>query len=41
LLLGALLIIVGVQFFSVGLLGEMIVHRDSEQKDVNIKESRL
>ena len=41
LLLGALLIIVGVQFFSVGLLGEMIAHKSIEQKEVNIKENKL
>lgn len=41
LLLGALLIIVGVQFFSVGLLGEMIVHNNNESKGINIKDQKL
>jgi len=41
LLLGALLIIVGVQFFSVGLLGEMIVHSSNENRAVNIKDQKL
>jgi len=41
LLLGALLIVVGVQFFSVGLLGEMIVHNENEQTEGKIKERKL
>ena len=41
LLLGALLIVVGVQFFSVGLLGEMIVHNENEQTESKIKERKL
>lgn len=40
LFLGMLLIIVGVQFFSVGLLGEIMVHSSYEEKDYNIKESK-
>jgi glycosyltransferase involved in cell wall biosynthesis len=38
LFLGILLIIVGVQFFSVGLLGELMVHNKVEESDYNIKE---
>ncbi len=38
LFLGMLLIIVGVQLFSVGLLGEMIVHNSSDEKEYNIKD---
>jgi glycosyltransferase involved in cell wall biosynthesis len=38
LFLGMLLIIVGVQFFSVGLLGEMLVHDSMDEKDYIIKD---
>lgn len=38
LFLGILLIIVGVQFFSVGLLGEMIVHNSPNEREYVIKE---
>jgi len=38
LFLGILLIIVGVQFFSVGLLGEMFVHNARSEKEYIIKE---
>lgn len=38
LFLGILLIIVGVQFFSVGLLGEMFVHNTRSDKEYIIKE---
>ncbi len=38
LFLGILLIIVGVQFFSVGLLGEMFVHNSMNEKEYFIKE---
>ncbi|MFO7448122.1 MAG: glycosyltransferase family 2 protein [Ignavibacteriaceae bacterium] len=38
LFLGMLLIIVGVQFFSVGLLGEMIVHNFMNEKEYIIKD---
>jgi len=40
LFLGILLIIVGVQFFAVGLLGEIIVHNSPQREDYNIKEKR-
>lgn len=40
LFLGILLIIVGVQFFAVGLLGEIIVHNTPHQEEYNIKEKR-
>lgn len=40
LFLGILLIIVGVQFFAVGLLGEIIVHNTPKQEDYSIKEKR-
>jgi len=40
LFLGILLIIVGVQFFAVGLLGEIIVHNTPRQEDYSIKEKR-
>ena len=40
LFLGILLIIVGVQFFAVGLLGEIIVHNTQRQEDYSIKEKR-
>jgi glycosyltransferase involved in cell wall biosynthesis len=38
LFLGILLIIVGVQFFSVGLLGEMMVHNNQNDKVYDIRE---
>lgn len=38
LFLGILLVIVGVQFFSVGLLGEMYVHNNRSDKEYIIKE---
>ena len=38
LFLGMLLIIVGVQFFSVGLLGEMLVNNFMNEKEYEIKE---
>ncbi len=38
LFLGMLLIIVGVQFFSVGLLGEMIVHNTKDDSEYVIKD---
>ncbi|GAB4293770.1 MAG: glycosyltransferase family 2 protein [Ignavibacteriaceae bacterium] len=38
LFLGILLIIVGVQFFSVGLLGEMIVHNLRDEKEYIVKD---
>ena len=38
LFLGILLIIVGVQFFSVGLLGEMLVHNSRSDKEYIIKD---
>ncbi len=38
LLLGLLLMIVGVQLFALGLLGEMIVHKFPSEDDINIKE---
>lgn len=38
LFLGMLLIIVGVQLFSVGLLGEMLVHNSMDEKEYVIKE---
>lgn len=38
LFLGMLLIIVGVQFFSVGLLGEMMVHNAKDERDYSIKD---
>lgn len=38
LFLGILLIIVGVQFFSVGLLGEMMVNNFLDEKEYNIKD---
>jgi glycosyltransferase involved in cell wall biosynthesis len=38
LFLGILLIIVGVQFFSVGLLGEMLVHNSKSDKEYIIKD---
>jgi glycosyltransferase involved in cell wall biosynthesis len=38
LFLGMLLIIVGIQFFSVGLLGEMVVHNSLDEKEYIIKD---
>jgi hypothetical protein len=38
LFLGMLLIIVGIQFFSVGLLGEMVVHNTLDEREYIIKE---
>lgn len=38
LFLGMLLIIVGIQLFSVGLLGEMLVHNSMDEKEYIIKE---
>ena len=38
LFLGMLLIIVGVQLFAVGLLGEMMVHTSMDEKEYVIKE---
>lgn len=38
LFLGILLIIVGVQFFSIGLLGEMLVHNSMDEKEYLIKD---
>ena len=40
LFLGILLIIVGVQFFSVGLLGEIMVHNSQNDKEYVIKEMK-
>lgn len=40
LFLGILLIIVGVQFFAVGLLGEIIVYNSPNNDDYNIKEQK-
>jgi len=40
LFLGILLIIVGVQFFAVGLLGEIIVHNTPQHEEYSIKEKR-
>ena len=37
LFLGMLLIIVGVQFFSVGLLGEMLVHQNKMKENMLLK----
>ena len=41
LFLGMLLIIVGVQFFSVGLLGEMMVHSSQSDKEYTIKQRNV
>jgi small neutral amino acid transporter SnatA (MarC family) len=38
LFLGMLLVIVGVQFFSVGLLGEMLVHQTQNEREYVVKE---
>ncbi|MBK7104706.1 MAG: glycosyltransferase family 2 protein [Ignavibacteriae bacterium] len=40
LYLGTLLIIVGVQFFSLGLIGEMLVHNNRKEDDYGIKEKK-
>jgi len=41
LLLGMLLMIVGVQFFTTGLLGELMVHNFQTDKEYSIKESNI
>lgn len=41
LFLGMLLIIVGVQFFGIGLLGELLVHTSNSEKEYVIKERKL
>jgi len=41
LYLGTVLIIVGVQFFSLGLIGEMLVHDNNQEDNYGIKEKRL
>ena len=38
--LGILLIIVGIQFFAIGLIGELIVHNNQDDKEYVIKEKR-
>jgi hypothetical protein len=38
--LGILLIIVGVQFFAIGLLGEILVHNFQDEKEYVIKEKK-
>jgi hypothetical protein len=38
--LGILLIIVGVQFFAIGLLGEIMVHNTQDDKEYVIKEKK-
>ncbi len=40
LFLGILLIIVGVQFFAIGLLGEMIVHNSQNEKNYVVKDKK-
>ncbi len=40
LYLGTLLIIVGVQFFSLGLIGEMLVHNNNKENDYGVKEKK-
>lgn len=40
LFLGILLIIVGVQFFAIGLLGEILVHNFNDEKEYIIKEKK-
>ncbi len=40
LFLGILLIIVGVQFFAIGLIGEMIVHNNQNEKDYIVKDKK-
>lgn len=41
LFLGMLLIIVGIQFFSTGLLGEFMAHSNFDEKEYNVKSKRL
>ena len=41
LFLGMLLIIVGIQFFSIGLLGEMMVHNSQNTKEYKIKDKAI
>jgi len=41
LFLGTVLIIVGVQFFSLGLIGEMLAHSNKKEDSYGIKEKRL
>jgi hypothetical protein len=41
LLFGMLLMIVGIQFFAVGLIGELIVHNSQDEKEYSIKEKVL
>lgn len=41
LFLGMLLIIVGVQFFSTGLLGELMVHNSQDTKEYHVKDKSL
>ncbi len=41
LFLGMLLIIVGIQFFSIGMLGEMMVHNFQDTKEYKIKDKAL
>lgn len=41
LFLGMLLIIVGIQFFSIGLLGEMLVHNSQNSKEYKIKDKSV
>ncbi len=41
LFLGMLLIIVGIQFFSIGLLGEMMVHNSQSTKEYKIKDKSV
>ncbi|NMB83261.1 MAG: glycosyltransferase [Ignavibacteria bacterium] len=38
--LGILLIIVGIQFFAIGLIGELIVHSNQDEKEYVIKEKK-
>jgi len=41
LFLGMLLIIVGIQFFSTGLLGEFMAHTSFDEKEYNVKSKKL
>ncbi len=41
LFLGMLLMIVGIQFFSTGLLGEFMVHTNFDEKEYNIKSKKV
>ncbi len=41
LFLGMLLIIVGIQFFSTGLLGEFMVHSNFDEREYNIKSKKI